>query len=228
MEAVEENTQVLEPLSKSELSDLYFKIKDKYVIDRDIEEKEEVKILKDLIRCRIPKKYIFADIENISQGLKKATEGFEIGKSYYIYGGIGTGKTYLVSALTRKLIMSCREKKKDHWWTAPTLYGVTEILMEIKGCFKEGSRISEEDIIKRYTELPCLILDDIGTEKISEWVLQTLYSIVDNRYSNEKQTIFTSNLTLDQIRERVGDRIPSRIAEMCTVIQIKGKDRRIQ
>ena len=73
----------------------------------------------------------------------------------------------------------------------------------------------------------CLILDDMGAEKTSEWSIQTLYSIIDRRYRDEKQTLITSNLTLDEIAEKVGDRIASRIAGMCKVVEIKGKDRRI-
>ena len=72
------------------------------------------------------------------------------------------------------------------------------------------------------------MLDDLGVDKTSEGSLQTLYTIIDRKYREEKQTLITSNLTLDEIAEEVGDRIASRIAGMCKVVEIKGKDRRLK
>jgi DNA replication protein DnaC len=83
-------------------------------------------------------------------------------------------------------------------------------------------------LIEKYAGKKCLILDDLGVEKTTEWSLQTLYTIIDRRYREEKQTLITSNLTLDEIAEKVGDRIASRIAGMCKVVEIKGRDRRLK
>jgi hypothetical protein len=93
----------------------------------------------------------------------------------------------------------------------------TEIIEEITG----------DSGWSNYKEFP-LILDDIGTEKPSEWAQQNIFLIIDRRYETLRQTIFTSNLSLDELSERLGDRITSRIAEMCKVIELKGKDRRIK
>jgi DNA replication protein DnaC len=71
-------------------------------------------------------------------------------------------------------------------------------------------------------------MDDLGVEKTSEWSMQTLYTITDWRYRELRQTLVTSNLTLDEIAGKVGDRIASRIAGMCKVVELKGKDRRIK
>jgi len=75
--------------------------------------------------------------------------------------------------------------------------------------------------------VPVLLLDDIGAEKASEWVKQTLYLIIDNRYGNMKKTFITSNLTLNQISNQLDDRISSRIAGMSNTIRMQGKDRRL-
>ena len=72
-----------------------------------------------------------------------------------------------------------------------------------------------------------LALDDIGSEKATDWALQMLYLLIDRRYSQMLKTIITSNLTLDQIADRLDDRISSRIAGMCKIVSIKGKDRRL-
>jgi integrase len=56
-----------------------------------------------------------------------------------------------------------------------------------------------------------LYLDDLGTEKPTDWALQTLYLIIDRRYPEMMQTIISSNLNLDELSSRLGDRIASRI-----------------
>jgi len=222
----EESTPVSEPLSKSDLLGLYERIRDNFVIGDVIAERPEVMLLEKLIFCGVPKKYLFAD--KLPASLKIQTDGFDVGKGYYIWGGVGTGKTYFICALVRSYLLKLQEKRRLHLTLRlPKIAGVPEILMSIKDSYKDGSTISEQEIIRRCSDYPCLILDDLGVEKPSEWVMQTLYAIIDNRYKDDKQTLFTSNLSLDRIQERIGDRIPSRIAEMCDIVQIKGSDRRL-
>jgi DNA replication protein DnaC len=76
------------------------------------------------------------------------------------------------------------------------------------------------------TKIPVLILDDLGAEKASEWVAETLYILIDDRYGNMKPTVFTSNYSPSELAERLGDRIVSRIMEMCRIIEIKTSDKR--
>jgi DNA replication protein DnaC len=83
-------------------------------------------------------------------------------------------------------------------------------------------------VVDKYSRCPLLVLDDLGVEKTTDWALQTLYVILNNRYTNYRQTIITSNLTLEEIGNKLGDRIASRIAGMCSIIQMKGKDKRIK
>jgi DNA replication protein DnaC len=110
----------------------------------------------------------------------------------------------------------------------PRMISVPDLLLEIRECFSGRTGDSESSLIEKYTGRKCLILDDLGPEKSSEWSIQTLYSIIDRRYRDVRQTLVTSNLTLDEIAEKVGDRIASRIAGMCEVVEIKGKDRRLK
>ena len=70
-------------------------------------------------------------------------------------------------------------------------------------------------------------MDDMGAEKTTDWSMSTLYVLIDKRYSEMMPTIITSNLTVAEVADKVGDRIASRIAGMCKVIELKGKDRRL-
>ena len=59
------------------------------------------------------------------------------------------------------------------------------------------------------------------------WVGETFYSIINTRYERMLPTFFSSNLSLPELAEKMGDRIASRIAEMCQIIKLSGKDLRI-
>lgn len=152
---------------------------------------------------------------------------FDDGLGLYIFGGIGTGKTHLCYAI-----------KKEIKSSSSAIISVTDLFLKIKSTFNKedgsGSQ-TEEEIINELSDIDSgwsvpinvLFLDDLGIEKPSEWAQQTLYTIIDRRYRDYKQTVFTSNLSLDDLSDRLGDRIPSRIAEMCKVIKLNGKDRRL-
>ena len=179
----------------------------------------------------VAKRYINAkmtDFPAVYKDLHKSKEGL------FLHGKRGTGKTHLMAALARKIIteappLQTRFKppyQRDYEYT-PVFVSTPELLMRIRACYNNDD-ISEEDLLNKYSGTVILMLDDLGTEKPSEWVLQTLYLIIDRRYRNMKKTIISSNYTLDQIARRLDDRISSRIAGMCQIIQIKGKDRRLK
>ncbi len=88
--------------------------------------------------------------------------------------------------------------------------------------------MSEHQILDYYSSVRVLFLDDIGTEKTTDWAQQTLYTVIDHRYREVLQTVITSNLSLNELSDKTGDRITSRIAEMCVVIELKGQDRRLK
>ncbi len=149
-------------------------------------------------------------------------------KGIYIFGKVGTGKTYLCHAI----------RGKNGWPKFTPVHSVPLLLSKMKATFgnQSGLTETENDIIEELSGLgkhnawanATLFLDDIGAEKPTEWAQQNLCLIIDQRYENMKKTIFTSNLSLDELSERLGERIASRIAEMCVIIELKGKDRRIK
>ena len=75
----------------------------------------------------------------------------------------------------------------------------------------------------KYGDYHLLVLDDFGVEKISDWSYQLLYMLINRRYNNLKTTIFTSNFSLEQIAQQLGDdRLTSRIQHMCDVQKFEG------
>lgn len=204
------------------------------------------KLLDYLVQYHIPKRYL-KETKYIEYSIKfeKLLNDLE-SNGLFIYGGVGVGKSQLVVDLLGELA----EKKKievvvDTKWEEnsegrmsqvnvynpefnPELfryYSVPELLIEIRGTF--DTKESLEEFLGRFDRYEYLILDDLGVEKISEWVLEILYIIINRRYNNMQKVIITSNKSIKEISQALGDRIASRLTEMCQIIKLEGVDKRL-
>ena len=144
--------------------------------------------------------------------------------SLYITGHKGTGKTHMAAAIIREIVI---DKTPYHRHSSCRWVSVPDLLLKIRATFRDGAEQTEQEIIERYSECRRLVLDDLGVEKTTEWSLQTLYMIIDRRYREERQTIITSNLSLDELADKLDDRIASRLSELCRVVVLSGPDRRL-
>ena len=132
--------------------------------------------------------------------------------SYFVHGEVSTGKTVWAAFMMLKAY-------KQQYLNATSghivFFKTSEILNDIKACYDNPDR-DEQAFLKQLSEADFLVLDDFGSERPTDWALGILYLLVDRRYENMKHTIFTSNLSLDEIAEKFGDdRITSRIERMC-------------
>jgi DNA replication protein DnaC len=205
----------------------------KPTIEEHFKSEQEVFVV--MTSCGVPARFLAARKEEIPQQIWKLVDGFLSGESYFLHGQPGVGKTHIAVALMREMIVSDNEKiivhpglLKYYLPTYPKMATVPDLLLEIRECFNTRSDETEKSLIEKYAGKKCLVLDDLGPEKSTDWSIQTLYSIIDRRYRDMRQTLITSNLALDEIAEKVGDRIASRIAGLCRVVEIKGKDRRLK
>jgi len=136
------------------------------------------------------------------------------GKSVFITGKTGSGKTALAYAIIEAELLFDKNCK-------PVCY--PELIDKLR--YEGFNNIHYEKM--RIAEFQgALLLDDVGAETASEFNRETLYMIINSRYQCNRQTIITSNMSLDQIAE-IDDRIASRIAEMCEVIEMEDKDYRV-
>lgn len=140
-------------------------------------------------------------------------------ESIYLWGKSGTGKTIRAAQMLlnwrRNNFIVMDTSKTDQFTT------VSEFLMKIKSTFNSDSNVTESDIVETYANYDLLVLDDFGMEKVTDWSYQMLYILINRRYEHMKTTIFTSNFDLNQLADAIGDsRIPSRISEMCKVIEL--------
>ena len=95
----------------------------------------------------------------------------------------------------------------------------------IRSTYDPVNRTAEMDVLRPVIEADLLVLDDLGAEKTSEWVEETLNLIVNARYSEQRTTMFTSNYDdnpdttdPDSLLFRIGFRMRSRLHEMCEFV----------
>lgn len=171
---------------------------------------------------KIPSRFEKAEYEQIPPQVKKLFEAIPTTKrGIYIHGEVGTGKTYIAYALQKKYDHPESGQKSIFWNT-------TELLNEIRADFdrEPGDKSHVEGILMDHKGL--VILDDVGSEKLTDWVAETFYLIINKRYNEMWPTIFTSNLDIQALADRIGGRIVSRIVEMCDVVELVGLDRRLK
>jgi len=179
-----------------------------------------------LERAGIPPKYLGCSFETFRPA-NDIKHCYRICKEYiaepvcnlFLYGGYGTGKTHLAVAVARELLL----KGKIVLFTS-----VPRLLFEIRKSFGKGADDMGSFYIDKYSSCPFLILDDLGLEKNTEWSRQTLDYIIYERDNNLRPTVITSNLSLDELSEKLHGRISSRLAGMGKVVLFNGKDYRLR
>lgn len=127
------------------------------------------------------------------------------GKGIYFWSTTkGSGKTMLASAMANELI----HKHKKYVKFATSL----DILDEIKATYNKESEESESKLLNDLVTADFLIIDDFGTERVSDWAGEKFYQIVNKRYINKKVTFFTSNYDLKTLKydERITNRMRER------------------
>lgn len=143
-------------------------------------------------------------------------------RSWFFWGQYGRGKTGLaIGYVHGAMKIGLR----------PLFRSVPDLLSDLRSTYGRHEGPTENDIIQKYAEVNLLVLDDLGAEQVKnqEWVADRLYQIIGHRHAEELTTVFTSNLSMAEVAERIGDRVTWRIAEMCGadhIIEIKGPNLR--
>ena len=133
-----------------------------------------------------------------------------------LWGDVGTGKSFLAACIANALL----EK------------GVPVLMTNFSKILNQmGAMYSDERYryIASFNRFSLLIIDDLGIERNTEYALEQVYAVIDERYKTGLPLIITTNLTISQLRnpEDVAHaRIYSRVLEMCTPVHVPGYDRR--
>jgi DNA replication protein DnaC len=187
--------------------------------------------------ARIPKRYQHCTFDNFTAyenerllnavtRARRFVQAFPVvDKGLFLIGPPGIGKSHLAVAVLKE-VMTSRGARG-------LFYDVRELLKLIRSTYNPEVKTTEFDVLRPVMEAQLLVLDDIGAEKTSEWVEETLNLIVNTRYNERRITIFTSNYEEkedrtdpDSLLSRVGFRMHSRLYEMCEFLEYDGADYR--
>lgn len=192
--------------------------------------------------ARIPPRYSHCELEGYAllkdlrtdslERAKVIAEGFvkEYPTKYGLLfmGPSGIGKTHLAVSIIKRLM---REK------STPCLFRTfPDLLKEIQMSYSPVSMSSELTLLQPVFDAEVLLLDELGAQKPSSWVLETVAYVLNYRYTENKITILTTNYLdhddLESARksasysliDRIGVPMRSRLFEMCKTVVMSGED----
>ncbi|MFR8673623.1 MAG: ATP-binding protein [Lachnospiraceae bacterium] len=137
---------------------------------------------------------------------------YERNQGLLFWGTVGTGKSYTAACIANYLLEAN---------TSVVMTSFVRILQEMQGFDRER----EETFTNKLNSVKLLIIDDLGAERSTDYALEKVYGIIDNRYRAKKPLILTTNLTLRQMQEATDiryARIYDRIFEMCYPMEFSG------
>lgn len=138
-------------------------------------------------------------------------------------GKYGLGKSYLSASICKAL--------NDKGFST-VFISVPKLLTKIRSTFSRNSESTEAQLLDVLVEVDCLALDDIGSEKVKKeekgesWAVEKLYEIIDGR--SGRHTIYTTSLSSDNLRRKVGERNFSRMMMNTKPFKFEGEDYRIK
>jgi len=190
-----------------------------------------------LAGSNIPKRYLHCTLDNVRayndslrDAVRKArafVEGFpgQAERGLLLIGHAGVGKTHIAVGVLRAVI----ERTGVHG----LFYETPDLLTTIKSTYDPVVRSSAVNVLRPVMQAPLLVLDDLGAERPTDWVEETMNLIVNTRYNERRMTLFTSNFgDVPDIEDpnsllcRIGFRMRSRLQEMCSTVEIDAADYR--
>jgi DNA replication protein DnaC len=207
-----------------------------------------------LAKARIPKRYEHCTLENYESGFRGAdkslkasrllvqrfVDGYPVetdGKGLLLTGDIGVGKTHVAVGLLKELI--------SRRGVSGLFYDYRELLKEVQNSYNREVAATELGILRPVFEAEVLLLDELGAAKPTDWVWDTVAQILNSRYNERRTTIITTNyansaglglsgsaqeapakraMRDETLGDRIGERMLSRLQEMCVVVEMHGKD----
>src|SRR5438128_2446995 len=201
--------------------------------------------------ARIPKRYEHCELSNFDyegphqalfparMAACKFVEEYPVDNTgLLLIGTIGVGKTHLAVGIIKELILSKG--------IGCLFYDYRELLKEIQNSYNESVKATELDVLRPVFETEVLVLDELGAVKPSEWVWDTVSLILNTRYNERRTTIITTNFEdlpeatsiaatpereavtraarRETLGDRIGERMRSRLHEMCRKVEMNGDD----
>jgi DNA replication protein DnaC len=143
----------------------------------------------------------------VAEFVEDLAENLRRGRGLWLMGDVGTGKTSLAMLVSKAAL---------ELGSAVAIYSLPRLLARIRRTYDaESGEQSYLEFFERLTSVDLLHVDDLGAEKRSDWVLEQLYAIVNERYEAERSMVVTTNLDQIALEEQIGVRTVSRLVEIC-------------
>ena len=143
----------------------------------------------------------------VKEFVEAVDERLADGEGLWLMGDVGTGKTTLAMLVSKAAV------EGGH---SVAIYSLPRLLSRIRRTYDaEAGEQSYLEFFERLTEVDLLHIDDLGVEKRSDWVLEQLYAIVNERYETQRSMVVTTNLSQEDLEQQIGPRTVSRLVEIC-------------
>jgi DNA replication protein DnaC len=159
-----------------------------------------------------------AAVVDVGAFIDELDQRLDAGRGLWLFGDTGTGKTTLAMLISKAALEAGR---------SVAIYSLPKLLARIRRTYdSEPGGDSYLSFFERLTAVDLLHIDDLGAEKRSDWVLEQLYALINERYEAQRSVLITTNLPHDELEEQIGSRTVSRLSQMCDEVPLFGADRR--
>jgi len=155
------------------------------------------------------------------------------GNGLLLTGSIGVGKTHLAVGMLQALITERGAKG--------LFFDYRDLLKQVQNSYNRSVEVTELEVLRPVFEAEVLVLDELGASKPTDWVWDTVAHILNTRYNDRRTTIITTNyanlppgggelsapraaVREESLGDRIGERMRSRLQEMCLVVEMRGED----
>ncbi|HTM32896.1 MAG TPA: ATP-binding protein [Vicinamibacterales bacterium] len=184
--------------------------------------------------ARVPHRYLRCEMATFEPDTDSQREAYRLARGFVdafpvvdrglvLYGRHGVGKTHLAVGILKAAI---RDKGARGYF-----FETRELLRLVRDTYNRSVEETEMDVLAPVLKADLLVLDDLGAERTSDWVQETLGLVVNTRYNERRPTIFTSNLAdppdstePNSFIFQLGARTRSRLLEMCDWVEMQGVD----
>lgn len=155
-------------------------------------------------------------VRHVKEFIDKLDDNLREGRGLWLFGGTGTGKTTLAMLISKAALEA---------GNTVAIYSLPKLLARIRRTYdSEPGGDSYLSLFGQLTSVDLLHIDDLGAEKRSDWVLEQLYALVNERYEAQRSILVTTNLALEDLENQIGARTVSRLSQMCDLVELRGTD----
>jgi len=174
---------------------------------------------------------------------RRFVEGYPVetaGTGLLLTGSIGVGKTHLAVGILQALVVERG--------ASGLFYDYRDLLKQVQNSYNQNVAATEMSVLRPVFEAEILVLDELGASKPTDWVWDTVAHILNTRYNDRRTTIITTNyanagplgteadsvgstrsaaraaMREETLGDRIGERMRSRLQEMCVVVEMRGED----